>query len=420
MEHLQETSDEHKKMFYEAARAEVVQRLALRDQSLIAYIVAAGAYIGFIIQPRMTPQPNADVNEVMTGLGLLLVLPFLSLLFTYVVLQHHIMIGRLGDYARRLYPPGYDHWDHFYVTWEDRFYLTARTVSQALLLTMPMGYTAAFMLRAFTTIRSSTPLLTFAAIVVMIDLSVMALIIYLHIRAYFIRRETDFPKADGHASRSICNSERQSLLMRPLGRTLILIAIFRAVAGVLILVCSYIGTNTAAWLAVCAFLAAQVSDQLDGWLARKYSVTTLSGYLQDSIADKILTVGCLLAIARSHPFVDVLLLIIVSRDFLTLPLRISDAKDGRFAQHSRCLSVLYYAFIRVAVFAFLTSSLGGTGKLTALIVSLAYISLITGAGVGTLSAGMLIARLRLNREECGGSTDRTALLHNSANERKTR
>lgn len=184
------TSNSERQMFFQSARAEIVQRLALRDQSLIAYIVAAGAYLGFVVQPQL--KPASDPKEIVIGMAILIVLPILSLLFTYVILQHHIIIGRLGEYIRSLYPDNPDCWECFYPVWKDRTYLTARTISQALLLIMPTGYTTIFVLEDFELITSK---LMYAAIVSamgLIDTSVVVVIIFLHINAYRKRLQTDY------------------------------------------------------------------------------------------------------------------------------------------------------------------------------------------------------------------------------------
>lgn len=183
---------DQKKDFYVAARAEVVQRLALRDQSLFAYIVAAGTYIGFILQPKINQ--NNRFEDVFIGCALTLVLPILSLVFAYVILQHHIMIGRLGDYVRMLYPDHINHWDRYYITWKDRSYLKARTMSQALLLSLPVCYAGVFFLSNFRLITSSPLLKWVAGITGLCDILVIIYIVVLHIQAYKIRRQTDFPR----------------------------------------------------------------------------------------------------------------------------------------------------------------------------------------------------------------------------------
>jgi hypothetical protein len=118
--------------FYESARDELIQRLALRDQTMIAYIATAGAYFGFIVAPA--EGASSAAGQPATQLALMMALPVISLVFTYIITQHHVMIGRIGVYTRSVYPDSDSHWDHHYVNWEDKRYLSARTVSQGLLL----------------------------------------------------------------------------------------------------------------------------------------------------------------------------------------------------------------------------------------------------------------------------------------------
>ena len=63
-----------------------------------------------------------------------------------------------------------------------------------------------------------------------------------------------------------------------------------------------------AWLvrfSLAAFIVAAVTDFLDGWLARRWKVTSLSGAILDPIADKVLVCGAivgLLAVAMPYWF----------------------------------------------------------------------------------------------------------------------
>lgn len=124
--------------YYKSARNEMISRIALRDQSLIAYIASAGAYFGFFVQGRQISQgQNLDI---LTNSLIVMVLPILSLVFTYVISQHHYMIGKLGEFTRALFPQGQQHWDHAYSSWKDKRYLSARTASQSLLLVLPVAF----------------------------------------------------------------------------------------------------------------------------------------------------------------------------------------------------------------------------------------------------------------------------------------
>lgn len=185
-------TDDQMTEFYQAARSEVVQRLRLRDQALFAYIVTAGVYIGFLVQPNLTEVKTTD--EILLGCAAAFVLPILSLVFTYVILQHHSMIGKLGDYVRSLYPDDFNHWDNFYLNWTDRGYLTARTASQAFLLVLPICYTGVFFILNNDFILSTRWLVWAAGFTIFWDTLVVLTIIRLHVVAYKDRRKSDFPK----------------------------------------------------------------------------------------------------------------------------------------------------------------------------------------------------------------------------------
>ena len=53
-----------------------------------------------------------------------------------------------------------------------------------------------------------------------------------------------------------------------------------------------------AWAFVC-FVVAAVTDFFDGWLARKYQVTSLLGAILDPIADKVLVAGAIVGVVAA-------------------------------------------------------------------------------------------------------------------------
>ena len=82
------------KVYYSAARAEILQRLALREQVLLAGAAAFGVIGGLAFA-------NHRENQ-----NLLCLVPFLSLAFTVVLFRHHWLIADLGNYINReLAPP---------------------------------------------------------------------------------------------------------------------------------------------------------------------------------------------------------------------------------------------------------------------------------------------------------------------------
>jgi CDP-diacylglycerol--glycerol-3-phosphate 3-phosphatidyltransferase len=59
------------------------------------------------------------------------------------------------------------------------------------------------------------------------------------------------------------------------------------------------------WFSVAAFVTASVTDFFDGWLARRWGATSLTGAILDPIADKVLVCGAiigLLAVGMPYTF----------------------------------------------------------------------------------------------------------------------
>lgn len=174
---------------YESARNELIQRLSLRDQALIAYIASAGAYFGLVIAPAQSVSAS---RSLAFEAALVLVLPILSLVFTYVILQHHVMIGKIGQFTRSVMPDDVMHWDKHYATWSDKSYLSARTISQALLLVLPVGYTAVFGFQTFPKAMENWKSEALVGLVLLTDFVVFAITMRLQFWAYKLRKETDF------------------------------------------------------------------------------------------------------------------------------------------------------------------------------------------------------------------------------------
>lgn len=76
-------------------------------------------------------------------------------------------------------------------------------------------------------------------------------------------------------------------------------------------------------LAVLVFLAATVTDFLDGWLARRWGVTSDMGAFLDPVADKLLVTTMLVAVLYRHPELLLMLAtaIIIGREIVISALR---------------------------------------------------------------------------------------------------
>ncbi len=88
------------------------------------------------------------------------------------------------------------------------------------------------------------------------------------------------------------------------------------------------GEDATSLAATALFLVAAGTDFLDGYLARRWSVTTTLGSFLDTTADKLLVSGTLIALVaveRVSPWVCV---IIIGRELVIMGLRGAVAADG--------------------------------------------------------------------------------------------
>jgi CDP-diacylglycerol--glycerol-3-phosphate 3-phosphatidyltransferase len=116
------------------------------------------------------------------------------------------------------------------------------------------------------------------------------------------------------------------------GRVLTTITVARIVLVPVIMGLVLIGDERRFAYAAAAvvFVVAALTDFVDGYLARRWSLTTVLGSFLDTTADKLLVTGALIAlvtVGRVSPWIVV---IIVSRELVVLALRGMVASEGRF------------------------------------------------------------------------------------------
>ena len=82
------------------------------------------------------------------------------------------------------------------------------------------------------------------------------------------------------------------------------------------------------WIALILFIAASLTDLLDGKIARKYNLVTTFGKFMDPLADKVLTISgmiCLIELGRIPSWIVV---IIVAREFIISGFRLIATEHG--------------------------------------------------------------------------------------------
>ncbi len=82
------------------------------------------------------------------------------------------------------------------------------------------------------------------------------------------------------------------------------------------------------FLALLLFLAAAVTDLLDGYLARRWKQVTTVGMLLDPVADKLLISAALISFVQMRLLPGWMVILIISREFAVSGLRSIAAAEG--------------------------------------------------------------------------------------------
>jgi CDP-diacylglycerol--glycerol-3-phosphate 3-phosphatidyltransferase len=88
------------------------------------------------------------------------------------------------------------------------------------------------------------------------------------------------------------------------------------------------GVNIGDILAGVVFIAASITDAVDGYVARKHGIVTNLGKFIDPLSDKILVVAALISLVELQRLPAWIVVIIVSREFIVSGVRMVAAADG--------------------------------------------------------------------------------------------
>ena len=95
------------------------------------------------------------------------------------------------------------------------------------------------------------------------------------------------------------------------------------------------GWSFAYTAALLLFIAAGVTDYLDGHLARKFGAVTNFGMMMDPLADKVLVSGAFICLVPLKAIPAWVVIVIISREFLITGLRLLAAGRGVILQSER-------------------------------------------------------------------------------------
>jgi len=107
------------------------------------------------------------------------------------------------------------------------------------------------------------------------------------------------------------------------------VTLLRICAIPVFLVFLYWGVPYHLYIAAGIFIAASLTDMLDGYLARKYNLITTFGKFADPIADKLLVSAAFIGFIDVFSVPSWLIFIIIAREFIVTGLRIAAMGEGK-------------------------------------------------------------------------------------------
>ena len=93
-------------------------------------------------------------------------------------------------------------------------------------------------------------------------------------------------------------------------------------------VCELIPYSWGKWAALVIFVAASITDKLDGTIARKYNLITNFGKFMDPLADKLLVCSAMICFIELEKLPAWFVIIIIGREFIISGFRLIAAENG--------------------------------------------------------------------------------------------
>ncbi len=107
------------------------------------------------------------------------------------------------------------------------------------------------------------------------------------------------------------------------------LTIMRIVLIPVFLILLYWGFPYCNWVALLVFIAASLTDTLDGWVARRFDQVTTFGKFMDPLADKMLVMAAMCWFVQSGRMPGWALAIVLLREFAVSGMRLVAVERGR-------------------------------------------------------------------------------------------
>ncbi len=82
------------------------------------------------------------------------------------------------------------------------------------------------------------------------------------------------------------------------------------------------------WVALAIFIAASLTDMLDGKIARKYGLVTNFGKFMDPLADKLLVCSAMICLIELGRLASWIVIVIIAREFIISGFRLIASDNG--------------------------------------------------------------------------------------------
>jgi cardiolipin synthase (CMP-forming) len=156
----------------------------------------------------------------------------------------------------------------------------------------------------------------------------------------------------------------------PTALTWLRIVLIPVFVGVYYLPADMLSSVARNWTGMSVFAIAALTDWLDGWLARRWGVTTAFGAFLDPVADKLMVAAALIVLVWLDRAASYLAIIIIGREIAISALREWMAQLG----HAKSVAVAFIGKVKTAA------------QMTAIIALLLWEPLIPGVSTPLLGS----------------------------------